>query len=87
MKVFSVVDKNGVATQKAIPVISTKDLAGIKIGGANGLGAGVSSFLQNETRMRSGSPGNRVNADRVLLKSKNSPNPKQYIKENFKKDM
>jgi hypothetical protein len=37
--------------------------------------------------LRSGSPGSRVNADKVLKESRNSPDPKNFVSENFKKDM
>ena len=73
-----------------IPVIGKQDLANIKnkelsLKSLNQ--SGVSSFLNNEVRLRSGSPGCRGNVDKVMKESMNSPNPKKYLKDNFKNDM
>ena len=73
-----------------IPIIGAQDLANIKnkelsLKSLNQ--SGVSSFLNNETRLRSGSPGCRANVDQLFKQSMNSPNPKKYLKDNFKNDM
>ena len=48
----------------------------------------IAGNAKDNLRLRSGSPGSRVNHTQNLIKNTlNSPDPKEYLKKNFKEEM
>ena len=45
------------------------------------------SFASGKLRIRSGSPGNRNNVEKIISQSLKSKDPKEFLKTNFKSDM
>lgn len=59
-------------------MISRQDLSNAEIG---------QEGAASNVRMRSGSPGNRHNCDKLITESLQAEDPKQFLKVNFKTDM